>query len=248
MISYSRNAPERVDNLCDRFEHAPLLRNMRSIVNANCVTQSAMLGDMDTPAARLVWARTNKTSYKTPTEAARAFGWSVPTYLGYENGDRNPSRRAAMRIGKAYKVRWEWLLEGQGAPAVGLRSKVVGEIITGQEVLIFQDKAVHKVVDLPAGGGPVTVALQVSGGSMRGIADDGWLIFFDDLQPTPSDDLLGKLCVVETNGGKIYVRTLLKGRGKGKYHLESPIGSHKTISDQKLKWAALVTWIKPQYQ
>lgn len=71
---------------------------------------------LDSPAQRLRWAREQHGKYKTPTEAARAFGWKVSTYLGHENGDRNPSRAAAKRYGKAYRVRWEWLLDNEGAP------------------------------------------------------------------------------------------------------------------------------------
>ena len=44
--------------------------------------------------------------FATATDAARAFGWKVSTYLGHENGDRNPSRDAAKRYAKAYKLQF----------------------------------------------------------------------------------------------------------------------------------------------
>jgi len=71
---------------------------------------------LDSPAARLRWARQRFSRYRTATEAARAFGWNVSTYLGHENGDRTPSRETAKRYGRAYHVRWEWILEGEGSP------------------------------------------------------------------------------------------------------------------------------------
>ena len=71
---------------------------------------------LDSPAKRLRFARERHGKYATPTDAARAFGWPVSTYLGHENGDRNPSRAAARRYGRAYHVRWEWILEGEGSP------------------------------------------------------------------------------------------------------------------------------------
>lgn len=77
---------------------------------------------MDTPAKRLKWAR-QKAGYETATAAALAYAWKVPTYLGHENGDRIPSRKAAIRYGAAFKVSWAWLLEGGPSPKV---SPVVG--------------------------------------------------------------------------------------------------------------------------
>lgn len=71
---------------------------------------------LDTPGKRLKWARVNRTSYSTATGAAEAFGWTVPTYLGHENGDRNPSVKAAMKYAAAYKVPWHWILEGGPLP------------------------------------------------------------------------------------------------------------------------------------
>jgi len=68
--------------------------------------------ELDTPAKRLRWARKFKSKYLTGTEAARAFGWPVPTYLGHENGDRKPSVRAAKKYAAAYKVPWVWILDG----------------------------------------------------------------------------------------------------------------------------------------
>lgn len=74
--------------------------------------------EWDTPAKRLKWSRENRTAFKTASAAARAFGWTLPTYLGHENGDRTPSRSAAIRYAEAYKVPWAWLLEGGSLPDV----------------------------------------------------------------------------------------------------------------------------------
>jgi transcriptional regulator with XRE-family HTH domain len=68
--------------------------------------------DLDTPAKRLRWVRENRSNYSTGTDAARAFGWTVSTYLGHENGDRQPSVKAAKRYAAAFKVPWAWILDG----------------------------------------------------------------------------------------------------------------------------------------
>lgn len=92
--------------------------------------------ELDTPAQRLKWARETKTKYETATAAAKAFGWPVPTYLGHENGDRVPSRKAAIKYGAAYKVPWAWLLEGGPLPGSRPRKDgpipIRGEVAAGQ--------------------------------------------------------------------------------------------------------------------
>ncbi len=52
--------------------------------------------------------------FETGTDAARAFGWAVSTYLGYENGDREPGKKAARRLADAFHVDLDWLLTGRG--------------------------------------------------------------------------------------------------------------------------------------
>jgi SOS-response transcriptional repressor LexA len=92
------------------------------------------MDELDTPAKRLKWARERDNRYSTATAAAKAHGWTVPTYLGHENGDRNPSRNAAIKYARAYKVPWEWILEGGPLPdKKGSRIKT-GPILTRGEV------------------------------------------------------------------------------------------------------------------
>lgn len=54
--------------------------------------------------------------YDSPTDAARAFGWTEPTYLGHENGSRGFSYDTAEKYAKAFKIRVEWLMTGKGQP------------------------------------------------------------------------------------------------------------------------------------
>jgi hypothetical protein len=52
--------------------------------------------------------------YATAGNAARAFGWKPSTYYGHENGDRQISRRAALRYSRAFHVRAGYLLYSEG--------------------------------------------------------------------------------------------------------------------------------------
>jgi transcriptional regulator with XRE-family HTH domain len=203
---------------------------------------------LDTPAQRLLFARKKHGKYRRPTDAAKAFGWTVPTYLGHENGDRNPSRAAAIRYGRAYGFRWEWILEGEGAPqskVLNVRVPIAGEIRRGSAVHFYSDEKIKNTAELPPGGTASTLAIEVCEGSMRGIADDDWLFFFDHVRQPPTSELMGKLCIVELDAGQVLVKKLAPGRKKGRYDLESAV-SEPTLRDQRVKWAARVTWIKPR--
>lgn len=200
---------------------------------------------LDTPAKRLKWAREHHGQYAKATDAAKAFGWTVSTYLGHENGDRNPSRTAAKRYARAYRVRWEWLLDEDGPAIAGTQEAPIVGLVSGpSEIHLYPKGKVQHTTELPPGGKTSTVAVEVQGGSMRGIADDKWLIFFDDEHRPPSADLVGKLCVLELDAGEILLRVLQPGRKKGRYDLES--ATEPTIRDAKVKWAARVTWLKPR--
>src|SRR5258708_8991547 len=114
--------------------------------NANC--EIADMG-LDSPGERLRWARQQHGKYSTPTEAARAFGWTVSSYLGHENGDRIPSRAAAKRYARAYRVRWEWLLDNEGSPGIRPAVKLVGYVDEGSKVIFYQPTEVKDCAELP---------------------------------------------------------------------------------------------------
>lgn len=108
---------DRLGNRLDHLlRHTPYYAYCVAKVNALCVTQSAKFRDMakETLKDRLAEAR-RAAGHKTGTDAARAFGWTVSTYLGYENGDREPGKKMAQRICDAFRVDLNWLLTGRGS-------------------------------------------------------------------------------------------------------------------------------------
>lgn len=66
-------------------------------------------------AGRLRRARELDGRFKEATEAARALGVSVSTYLSHENGSRG-FRASAGKYAGFYKINLIWLLEGIGTP------------------------------------------------------------------------------------------------------------------------------------
>lgn len=70
---------------------------------------------MESMGERLTYART-KAGYPTAKEACEAFGWKYSTYVGHENGARGFPLGKARIYGAAFKVPWDWLMNGDGAP------------------------------------------------------------------------------------------------------------------------------------
>ncbi len=90
--------------------------------------------ELDTPHARLAWARERK--YDTPLDAARALGVPEATYYGHENGNRGLTR-AARRYADFFGVNLEWLLYGRGTwnkgvsdnPLAGLEGEMLSDAL-----------------------------------------------------------------------------------------------------------------------
>ncbi len=71
------------------------------------------------PYERLRWARSR--AFPTASAAARALAMEVNTYSAYEREPGASKRTSlthdrAMQFARKFKVRWEWLLTGQGLP------------------------------------------------------------------------------------------------------------------------------------
>jgi SOS-response transcriptional repressor LexA len=147
---------------------------------------------LTTAAQRLQWARKNHGSYGTATEAARAFGWPVSTYLGHENGDRNPSRPTAKKYANAYKVRWEWLLDNEGPPTASAERNIktvpllswvsAGRLADAQSQIPVEEVPLLAFADLGRGE---FFALKVEGDSMDRLSPEGSVIVVNRAEREP---------------------------------------------------------------
>lgn len=162
--------------------------------------------DLDTPGKRLRWARKEKTSYATATDAAKAFGWPVPTYLGHENGDRIPSRKAAIKYAAAYKVPWAWILEG--GPLPNMRPQKSGSIPTRGEVAAGQwldidveidprDFEQYPIAADPAYPYDAQYGLIVRGNSMNRVFSNGEVLHCLDVWKAPVEPEEDDIVIVE---------------------------------------------------
>lgn len=205
---------------------------------------------MDGRSERLRDARVAR-GYETAAAAADTFGWNRNTYASNENGNAPFSYRKAKAYAAALGVRPEWLYDAAGPMRPSAEPglvRIIGMVGANPEgiVLFSTGQEPGDLAPIPPGGTERAVALRVAGHSMRGVADDGALIYFEDQRTPPTPDMLGHVVVVETDGDEVLVKRLLRGSRANVYDLESVAGP--TRHDARLRWAAHITAIIPPYQ
>lgn len=162
------------------------------------------------------------------------------------------STRTIAALAPVLKTTEAWLMSGDGPdeksePAARM-VRIIGRVgadASGTVLLAFADET-FDMAPMPPGGTSRTVALEVNGLSMPMFADDGSLIYFEDQKVEPTPDLLGEVCAVETEDGRVLVKRLKRGSQPGLFDLESIVGA--TIKDVRLRWAAEITNIVPPRQ
>lgn len=199
---------------------------------------------MDSPADRLRKART-AAGYETSTDAARAFGWPLPTYQSHENGHRGIPVKAAARYAKAFRVSPGWIVTGEGPrERQGQTVPLVGRVGAGAEVhLVEGDVSSSRIddVDAPPDANQHTVAVIVEGTSMDPVFRDRDMIYYDN-KPGDPEDLIGRECVVKLSDGRVFVKILMRGSERGLYNLFSY--NAPLISDVAIEWAVQVIWVR----
>lgn len=194
---------------------------------------------------RIKFLRTMK-GYKSATEAARAFGWTVSTYLGYENGDREPSKKMAHRISEAFGVGINYLLIGEGL--------IYGESDETYKVPVIADIIENGTISFQSSELPVegyceittlipvlnaTIGLRIAGPSMWPRYEDGDVIGFVRTGQDPGKIPDGCEAVVRLINGKRIVRKITRSDTTGLFHLHG----HNTppLFDQSVVWASEIT-------
>lgn len=100
----------------------------------------------------------------------------------------------------------------------------------------------HRTIFLKNTYGPNAVARVARGYSM-GAIQDGWLVFYEELNRAPRTEVIGKLCVAKLEDGRTLLRFVHSGRAANCYDLLAVSGP--AILDVKLEWVEPVTMIVP---
>jgi hypothetical protein len=140
------------------------------------------------------------------------------------------------------------LLKGEGpeelpAPDEAPTVPVWGQVGAGGTILRFHE-APGEIDRIPApeGSNEKTGAVEIVGDSL-GTLFDRWYAVYDEIRHPPTNDLIGKLCIVEAADGRVMIKKLKRGRGK-RFTLES--NYDPPIYDVEIRWAARVKTLIPR--
>ena len=204
-----------------------------------------------TRGERLRTARERR--FKSARSAAKALGIAISTYGAHERaeapGGRDYGPNEAQRYGRFFGVTPEWLLTGRKPfpsdepeePLPGPKVRVVGYVGAGSEAHIYAvAQGDLDEVDPPRGSTEDTVAVEIRGESL-GAFFNRWLVFYDDVRRPVTPDLIGELCVVGLEDGRVLIKQVQRSRTEGLFNLISSI--EKPILDVAVEWAAKVNSI-----
>lgn len=174
------------------------------------------------------------------TELARRFGVTQPTVSRWIKGAQ-PELQHHDRVMEQAR-RLGVLADGDGLARLVV--PIIGYVGAGGAVLFGEGQGPFGDAPVPPqGAGPTTVAVEVRGDSMAGMLEDGWIVYYDDRRDPPTEDLYGKLCVIGLIDGRVLIKKLQKGHSPGLFHIYS--ANAAPLFDQRVDWAARVTWIYP---
>jgi len=185
--------------------------------------------------------------FPSAREAGKAMGMAVSTYGAHERaeqpGGRDYGPNEAKKYARRFGVTPEWLLTGRepfpiGADEPTPKARVVGYVGAGAEAHIY-DIAQGDLdeVEAPIAANESTVAVEIRGNSL-GSFFNRWLVFYDDVRRPVTADLIGELCVVGLQDGRILIKLLQRGKTEGLHNLLSQ--TEPPIRDVAIEWAAKV--------
>jgi hypothetical protein len=190
-----------------------------------------------------------------------ALGIPISTYSAHERaespGGRDYGPEEAQQYARRFGVTPEWLLTGHRQTAddsadasstdVSERPKrstttklrIYGYVGTGAQSYFYGVAPEYlDQIQAPRFATESTVALEIRGKSM-GSQFDHWFLLYDNVRRRPTADLIGEVCVVALEDGRVLVKQLQRGRIEGRFDLISQVGP--TIHNVGIVWAANVT-------
>ena len=205
---------------------------------------SGKLIGMSDLSERLMKARIHA-GFESVQDAVDALGVKYPTYAGHENGSSGFKPTSGEVYARKFKVNFDWLMTGRGPmlPDGERTVPIVGYAGAGPDgsVLFAEGQGNFGETIAPIDAPETTEALEVRGNSMHGLANDGWLIFYDD-KTSPTAEHIGEPCVCWLSDGRVLVKVPEPAGAPGLFHLGSV--NAPTMRDVPVDAMALVTDIK----
>jgi DNA-binding XRE family transcriptional regulator len=196
-------------------------------------------------------------------QLAQAIGVTRNAVSLWENGKNMPATDKLRRIADTLLVDFEWLMSGRGrgpgsgivwtrpAPETGQNPgaddnvvPVVGYVGAGAQAHFYEDaQGPFDWVAAPEGSTVSTVGVEIRGTSL-GPLFDRWTVFYDEVRNPVTADLIGQLCVVGLEDGRVLIKKLLRSATRGRFNLISQ--NDEPILDVPVKWAARVKTLTPR--
>lgn len=185
--------------------------------------------------------------YDHAATAAEALGIPYGTYSGHENGLRGIPKDRVVFYARKFRVSPQWLLTGEGSPR-HLTVPIVGKVSADPNATVHFGDGQGQLGEtlVPPGADEKTVAVEVEGESMHGVAEPGALVYYNDRHDPPTEDLIGLTCIVGLDDGRVMIKKLLRGRKPKHFDLYSI--SAPLMQDARVIWAApIMAVIHPFY-
>jgi transcriptional regulator with XRE-family HTH domain len=183
-------------------------------------------------------AKARKKAGLTQAELARSSNTSQPHVRRLENDERKLTKEWAERFAPHVHEHAEDLVFGT------FTVPIVGKVGAAAEAHYHADAGGFLgLAKRPRGGNERTVAVEVDGDSL-GAGIDGWIVYYDNRREPPTDDMIGKLCVVCLDSGQVFVKMLYNAKAEGHFDL-FPVAIGKPLLNQSIEWAARVISMMP---
>lgn len=175
----------------------------------------------------------------------------------------NVSPRFLVELAQALEVSIPWLQHGKlpKSPKPAHATKQIDEskqavtpiahyVGAGDQVFLLDgdDSAVDYTPAPPGFERDRGAAVQVRGQSMRPLFEEGDLLFFRLRREPPRkpEDIPDRPVIVQVTDGPLYVKRLLPGTRRGRFHLLSINPLTPILQDQPVESFAIIEWIKPR--
>lgn len=245
-----------------------MLRTMKKQSRAKDIVRR-----IDARAAELA-ARAAKSGQKFPTTdralSLAAVGSTDTLRSIRRNLANNPNAAISLPVIELFarylEVHEEWLISGTGSKEltepfdrIGYAESIealsraasgtvplVGYVGAGAATHYYEGIAQENLdaVPAPIDNTPKTVAVEIRGVSL-GTMFDRWLVYYDDVRRPVTHDLIGKLCVVGLDDGRVLVKKIRRSRGND--HVFDLLSeTEPPIEGATILWAAKVKQLAPQ--
>lgn len=186
----------------------------------------------------------HKLSERGAAKLARCSPSTITHFLRGRTASLTSKTYTNLAEGLAEKIGREMTVgQLRGEEPIAIEVPVRSYVGAGDEIFPFEDDApAIEYVTAPPGLDDAEASI-VRGRSMVPAYHDGDVIFARRMAIDPLS-LRDEVVVMETKTGKRFLKLILPGTRKGRFHLVSINPSHPPIEDQQLAWVAPIVWVR----